>query len=68
MTKALITHVIDALVQHLTHICNQNFGPEVKEKASLFVPSTGKVTIVVLLRNLLVSQQPPRPLHASTPS
>lgn len=33
----------------------QNFGPEVKEKASLFVPSTGKVTIVVLLRNLLVS-------------
>jgi methylenetetrahydrofolate dehydrogenase (NAD+) len=33
----------------------KNFGPEVKEKASIFVPSIGKVTIVVLLRNLLVS-------------
>lgn len=32
----------------------QNFGPEVREKASIFVPSIGKVTIVVLLRNLLV--------------
>ncbi|KAF4259346.1 hypothetical protein KXW98_008366 [Aspergillus fumigatus] len=31
----------------------KNFGPEVKEKASIFVPSIGKVTIVVLLRNLL---------------
>ncbi|KAL4798299.1 hypothetical protein BDV19DRAFT_357535 [Aspergillus venezuelensis] len=31
----------------------KNFGPEVKQKASLFVPSIGKVTIVVLLRNLL---------------
>ncbi|PYH97810.1 methylenetetrahydrofolate dehydrogenase [Aspergillus ellipticus CBS 707.79] len=31
----------------------KNFGPEVKSKASLFVPSIGKVTIVVLLRNLL---------------
>ncbi|KAE8148421.1 hypothetical protein BDV25DRAFT_158293 [Aspergillus avenaceus] len=31
----------------------KNFGPEVKEKASIFVPSTGKVTIAVLLRNLL---------------
>lgn len=33
----------------------KNFGPEVKEKASIYVPSIGKVTIVVLLRNLLVS-------------
>lgn len=33
----------------------QNFGPEVKEKASIYVPAIGKVTIVVLLRNLLVS-------------
>ncbi|KJK61991.1 Tetrahydrofolate dehydrogenase/cyclohydrolase catalytic domain protein [Aspergillus parasiticus SU-1] len=33
----------------------KNFGPEVKEKASIFMPSTGKVTIAVLLRNLLVS-------------
>ncbi|OJJ84687.1 methylenetetrahydrofolate dehydrogenase (NAD(+)) [Aspergillus glaucus CBS 516.65] len=31
----------------------KNFGPEVKERASIFVPSIGKVTIVVLLRNLL---------------
>ncbi|KAB8238511.1 hypothetical protein ETB97_001089 [Aspergillus alliaceus] len=31
----------------------KNFGPEVKEKASIFMPSTGKVTIAVLLRNLL---------------
>ncbi|KAJ5899952.1 Methylenetetrahydrofolate dehydrogenase [Penicillium taxi] len=31
----------------------KNFGPEVKQKASIFVPSIGKVTIVVLLRNLL---------------
>ncbi|OJJ46109.1 hypothetical protein ASPZODRAFT_133104 [Penicilliopsis zonata CBS 506.65] len=31
----------------------KNFGPEVKQKASIFVPSIGKVTIVVLQRNLL---------------
>jgi len=31
----------------------KNFGPEVKEKASIYVPSIGKATIVVLLRNLL---------------
>jgi methylenetetrahydrofolate dehydrogenase (NAD+) len=31
----------------------QNFGSEVKEKASIYVPGIGKVTIVVLLRNLL---------------
>lgn len=34
----------------------KNFnGPEVKEKASIYVPAIGKVTIAVLLRNLLVS-------------
>lgn len=33
----------------------RNFTPEVKEKASIYVPAIGKVTIVVLLRNLLVS-------------
>jgi methylenetetrahydrofolate dehydrogenase (NAD+) len=32
----------------------RNFTPEVKEKASIYVPAIGKVTIVVLLRNLLV--------------
>lgn len=34
----------------------RNFdGPAVKERASIYVPSVGKVTIAVLLRNLLVS-------------
>ena len=28
-----------------------------KEKASIYVPAIGKVTIVVLLRNLLVSTE-----------
>lgn len=33
----------------------RNFdGPAVKEKASIYVPSVGKVTIAVLLRNLVV--------------
>ncbi|EDU50996.1 bifunctional protein folD [Pyrenophora tritici-repentis Pt-1C-BFP] len=31
----------------------KNFTPEVKEKASIYVPAIGKVTIAVLLRNLL---------------
>lgn len=31
----------------------KNFTPEVKEHASLYVPMTGKVTIMMLLRNLL---------------
>ena len=30
-----------------------------RDKASIFVPSIGKVTIVVLLRNLLVSVEYP---------
>jgi len=34
----------------------KNFvGEQVKEKASIYVPAIGKVTIAVLLRNLLVS-------------
>ncbi|KAK5130896.1 hypothetical protein LTR08_001559 [Meristemomyces frigidus] len=32
---------------------DKNFSPDVKEKASIYVPAIGKVTIVVLLRNLL---------------
>ena len=36
----------------------RNFTPEVKEKASIYVPAIGKVTIVVLLRNLLVCPNP----------
>ena len=41
----------------------KNFdGPAVKEKASIYVPSVGKVTIAVLLRNLirLVANKPAR--------
>lgn len=38
---------------------HRNFdGPAVKEKASIYVPSVGKVTIAVLLRNLLVGPSP----------
>ena len=33
----------------------QNFDAAVKERASIYVPAIGKVTIVVLLRNILVS-------------
>lgn len=37
----------------------KNFdGPAVKEKASIYVPSVGKVTIAVLLRNLVVCFNP----------
>ncbi|KAI9798853.1 MAG: hypothetical protein M1833_004356 [Piccolia ochrophora] len=32
---------------------DKNFGLDVKDKASIYVPAIGKVTIVVLLRNLL---------------
>ncbi|TKA31780.1 hypothetical protein B0A50_01859 [Salinomyces thailandicus] len=31
----------------------KNFNPDIKEKASIYVPAIGKVTIVVLMRNLL---------------
>lgn len=35
----------------------KNFEIDVKDKASIFVPAIGKVTIVMLLRNLLVSRR-----------
>jgi len=38
----------------LTERPSQNFDPQVKEKASIYVPAIGKVTIVMLLRNLVV--------------
>lgn len=40
--------------------CCKNFNPDIKEKASIYVPAIGKVTIVILLRNLLrlVSNRP----------
>jgi len=31
----------------------KNFDPEIKEKASIYVPAIGKVTITILLRNIL---------------
>jgi len=31
----------------------KNFDPEVKERASIYVPAVGKVTIAILLRNLI---------------
>ncbi|KAF4553607.1 Methylenetetrahydrofolate dehydrogenase-like protein [Elsinoe fawcettii] len=31
----------------------KNFTPDIKEKASIYVPAVGKVTIMILLRNLL---------------
>lgn len=33
--------------------CAKNFGDEIKEKASLYVPTIGKVTTAMLQRNLL---------------
>ena len=44
-------------LQHLfTKLVDQNFESDVKDKASIYVPAIGKVTIVMLLRNLLVSR------------
>ena len=42
-----------AVVLRRLTLC-QNFTPDIKEKASIYVPAVGKVTIVILLRNLLV--------------
>ena len=38
----------------LTFFRSQNFDQQVKDKASIYVPAIGKVTIVMLLRNLVV--------------
>ena len=44
-------------LQHLfTKLDDKNFEGDVKDKASIYVPAIGKVTIVMLLRNLLVSE------------
>lgn len=44
----------------MTDLWTQNFNPDVKERASIYVPAIGKVTIVMLLRNLvrLVQNRP----------
>jgi len=36
---------------------DKNFEKDVREKASLYIPAVGKVTILMLLRNLLRLQQ-----------
>ena len=44
-------------LKHLfTKLDDKNFECDVKDKASIYVPAIGKVTIVMLLRNLLVSE------------
>lgn len=43
------------LKNQFTDLDNKNFEGDVKDKASIYVPAIGKVTIVMLLRNLLVS-------------
>ena len=42
--------------EQFTELVNKNFESDVKEKASIYVSAIGKVTIVMLLRNLLVSR------------
>lgn len=36
---------------------DKNFEKDVRDKASLYIPAVGKVTILMLLRNLLRLQQ-----------
>ncbi|KAK5127078.1 hypothetical protein LTR85_008438 [Meristemomyces frigidus] len=47
----------------------KNFNPDVKQKASIYVPAIGKVTIVILMRNLLriVQNKPQTNCHLSSP-
>jgi len=47
----------------------EDFGKDVREKASLYLPSVGKVTILMLLRNLMRLCQYQEMLQkSSTPS
>ncbi|KAL8791068.1 MAG: hypothetical protein Q9213_000275, partial [Squamulea squamosa] len=47
------THLLKEGAICINFSTEKNFGPEVKDKASIYVPAVGKVTIIVLLRNLL---------------
>ncbi|MCJ1363467.1 NAD-dependent 5,10-methylenetetrahydrafolate dehydrogenase [Acarospora aff. strigata] len=47
------THLLRDGAVCINFSSEKNFSPDVKEKASIYVPAIGKVTIVVLLRNLL---------------
>ena len=49
------THLIRDGAVCINFSSEKNFTPDVKEKASIYVPAIGKVTIVILMRNLLVS-------------
>ncbi|PNS15881.1 Methylenetetrahydrofolate dehydrogenase [Sphaceloma murrayae] len=50
--KVPTAHVRDGAVC-INFSSEKNFTPDIKEKASLYVPAVGKVTIMILLRNLL---------------
>lgn len=45
------------LKHRVTDLGIKNFEGDVKDKASIYIPAIGKVTIVMLLRNLLVSRE-----------
>ncbi|KAK4560643.1 Methylenetetrahydrofolate dehydrogenase [NAD(+)] [Recurvomyces mirabilis] len=47
------THLIREGAVCINFSSEKNFTPDVKERASIYVPAIGKVTIVILLRNLL---------------
>ncbi|KIV77438.1 hypothetical protein, variant [Exophiala sideris] len=47
------THLLKEGAVCINFSSEKNFPPEVKERASIYVPAIGKVTISVLLRNLL---------------
>ncbi|KAK5735836.1 Methylenetetrahydrofolate dehydrogenase [NAD(+)] [Elasticomyces elasticus] len=47
------THLIKEGAVCINFSSEKNFNPDVKERASIYVPAIGKVTIVILLRNLL---------------
>ena len=50
-----VREILSRLKHPYTKLDRKNFEDDVKAKASIFVPAIGKVTIVMLLRNLLVS-------------
>ncbi|CAK1355874.1 Methylenetetrahydrofolate dehydrogenase [NAD(+)] [Cercospora beticola] len=54
------THLVRDGAVCINFSSEKNFDPDIKEKASIYVPAIGKVTIVVLMRNLLrlVQNQP----------
>ncbi|KAK3661711.1 Methylenetetrahydrofolate dehydrogenase [NAD(+)] [Elasticomyces elasticus] len=47
------THLIKEGAVCINFSSEKNFNVDVKERASIYVPAIGKVTIVILLRNLL---------------